>query len=141
AVYLIAFICLLHIDEMLNIQAHKIDVYNNVVDNTVCASITLSFHKNTPFDSKCIELLQCYCLLTSLTTWIDTSDINEGNLFPNINKCDCPITIKNTTMVSYEFHMLYASSSYSFRTCITPYHYSTHSFFHGGCQWFSCNLC
>ncbi len=58
AVYLIAFTCLLRIDEVLNIQAHEVDLYKDEVDGTSCASITLPFCKNAPFGGKHIELLQ-----------------------------------------------------------------------------------
>ncbi|KAK0471046.1 hypothetical protein IW261DRAFT_1309092, partial [Armillaria novae-zelandiae] len=49
AVYLVAFTCLLHINEALNIQAHNISFYVNQVDNTHCMSITLPFCKTNPF--------------------------------------------------------------------------------------------
>ncbi|KAK0494665.1 hypothetical protein EDD18DRAFT_1055760, partial [Armillaria luteobubalina] len=49
AVYLVAFTCLLRIDEALNIQAHDISFYVDQVDNTHCVSITLPFRKTNPF--------------------------------------------------------------------------------------------
>ncbi|KAK0437443.1 uncharacterized protein EV420DRAFT_1623400 [Desarmillaria tabescens] len=49
AIYLVVFTCLLCIDEVLNIQAHEVDLYNDEVDNTACVSITLPFHKNAQF--------------------------------------------------------------------------------------------
>ncbi|PBK86784.1 hypothetical protein ARMGADRAFT_1047809 [Armillaria gallica] len=125
AVYLIAFTCLLCIDEVLNIQAHEVDLYKDDVDGTSCTSITLSFHKNAPFGA--------------LAIWIAASRINKGYLFPNINKHDRPITAKNTAMKSEVFLQLFWNNLWDLD--ITLYPYGTHSFCHGGCQWFSCDLC
>ncbi|PBK90469.1 hypothetical protein ARMGADRAFT_1032484 [Armillaria gallica] len=49
AVYLIMFTCLLWIDEALKIQLHDIEFGNDNVDGTHFVSITLPFHKSSPF--------------------------------------------------------------------------------------------
>ncbi len=55
AVYLVAFTCLLRIDEALKIQLHDLHFYDDPVDGTACMSVTLPFRKNSPYGSKSIE--------------------------------------------------------------------------------------
>ncbi|KAK0457552.1 uncharacterized protein EV420DRAFT_1309793 [Desarmillaria tabescens] len=145
AVYLIAFTCLLRIDEVLNIQAHEVDLYNDEVDNTACVSITLPFRKNAQFGDippfvlrELPEHMAHLCPVRALATWIGTSRINKGNLFPNIDKRDHPNTAKNTAMKPEVFLQLFQNNLWDLG--ITPYPYGTHSFRRGGCQWFSCDL-
>ncbi|PBK83564.1 hypothetical protein ARMGADRAFT_1048412 [Armillaria gallica] len=104
AVYLIVFTCLLRIDEVLNLQAHEVDVYDNE-DDIGCMSITLPFHKNMPVGGippfvlqELPEQMAHLCPVRAFSTWISASRINKGNLFPNIDKCDCPVTTKSTAM-------------------------------------------
>ncbi|KAK0188366.1 DNA breaking-rejoining enzyme [Armillaria mellea] len=49
AVYLITFTCLLQIDEALKIQVHNIEFGTDDVDGAHFVSITLPFHKSSPF--------------------------------------------------------------------------------------------
>ncbi len=116
---------------MLNLQAHEVNVYDNE-DDIGCMLITLPFHKNVPVGSKCIEPLvplpadlfwtlgippfvlqelpeqmAHLCPVRAFSAWISASRINKGNLFPNIDKHDRPVTTKSTAMVKYEFYMLW----------------------------------
>ncbi len=54
------------------------------------------------------------CPIRAFSTWISASRINKGNLFPNIDKCDRPITTKNTAMVKYKFYMLWSILIWNF---------------------------
>ncbi|KAK0466670.1 DNA breaking-rejoining enzyme [Armillaria novae-zelandiae] len=153
AVYLIAFTCLLCIDEVLNIQAHDIDVGNDDIDGTFCVTITLPFRKNSPFGDIPPFVLRALpkhmahlCPARALATWIGTSKITHGYLFPHIDKRGRPITAKNSAMVKSEvlykkpdvFLELFRNNLWDLG--ISPYVYGTHSFRRGGCQWLSCDL-
>ncbi|KAK0463134.1 uncharacterized protein EV420DRAFT_1618934 [Desarmillaria tabescens] len=145
AIYLVAFTCLLCIDEVLNIQAHEVNLYKDEVDGTSCASITLPFHKNSPFGDippfvlrKLLEHMVHLCPVRALSMWVATARINKGHLFPNINKRNRPITAKNAAMKPEVFLQLFRNNLWDLD--ITPYPYGTHSFHRGGCQWFSCDL-
>ncbi len=48
--------CLLRIDEVLNLQAHEVDVYDDE-DDIGCMLITLPFRKNAPVGGKRIKPL------------------------------------------------------------------------------------
>ncbi|PBK82913.1 hypothetical protein ARMGADRAFT_1048527 [Armillaria gallica] len=104
AVYLIVFTCLLRIDEVLNLQAHEVDVYDNE-DDIGCMLITLPFSRNTPVGSippfvlqELPEQMAHLCPVRAFSAWISASRINKGNLFPNIDERDCPVTTKSTAM-------------------------------------------
>ncbi|KAK0235250.1 hypothetical protein EDD85DRAFT_734511, partial [Armillaria nabsnona] len=81
AVYLIVFMCLLHIDEVLNLQAHEVDVYEDE-DDIGCMSITLPFHKNVPVSGipqfvlrELPEQMAHLCPVQAFSTWISASRI------------------------------------------------------------------
>ncbi|PBK89131.1 hypothetical protein ARMGADRAFT_1033682 [Armillaria gallica] len=146
AVYLITFTCLLWIDKALKIQLHDIEFGNDNVDGTHFVSITLPFCKSSPFGDippfvlcalpKDIAHL---CPVQALADWIVTSNITHGYLFPNIDKCDHPITVKNTAMKPEVFLQLFRNNLCNLGE--PPYAYGTQSFHHGGCQWLSVDLC
>ncbi|PBK83411.1 DNA breaking-rejoining enzyme [Armillaria gallica] len=136
AVYLIAFTCLLRIDEVLNLQAHEVDVYDNK-DDIGCMSITLPFRKNAPVGGippfvlqELPEQMAHLCPVRAFSAWISASRINKGNLFPNIDKRDRP--------KAEVFLQLFQNNLWNLD--IIPYPYGTHSFRRGGCQWFACEL-
>ncbi|PBK68264.1 DNA breaking-rejoining enzyme [Armillaria solidipes] len=142
AVYLIMFTCLLRIDEALKIQVHDIEFGVDDVDGTHFMSITLSFCKSSPFGDippfvLCVlpKHMAHFCPVRALADWIVASNITHGYLFPNIDKHDCPITVKNTAMKPEVFLQLFRNNLCDLGE--PPYAYGTHSFRHGGCQWLS----
>ncbi|KAK0224195.1 DNA breaking-rejoining enzyme [Armillaria fumosa] len=142
-VYLIAFTCLLHIDEALNIQAHDISFYVDEVDNTHCMSITLPFCKTNPFGHKLIITCQIEIqpfVLRALPNHMAhlCPVITHGYVFHKIDKRDHPILTKNSPMTAEVFLELFRNNLWDLG--IAPYPYSTHSFRHGGCQWLSVDL-
>ncbi|KAK0223279.1 DNA breaking-rejoining enzyme, partial [Armillaria fumosa] len=145
AVYLITFTCLLRIDEVLKIQLHDIEFGIDDVDGTHFVSITLPFHKSSPFGDIPPFILCALpkhmahlCPVRALADWIAASKITRGYLFPNIDKCDRPITVKNTAMKPEVFLQLFRNNLCDLGE--PPYAYGTHSFRHGGCQWLSVDL-
>ncbi|KAK0471479.1 hypothetical protein IW261DRAFT_1670580 [Armillaria novae-zelandiae] len=145
AVYLITFTCLLQIDEALKIQVHDIEFGIDDVDGTHFVSITLPFHKSSPFGDIPPFILCALpkhmahlCPVRALADWIAASKIIQGYLFLNIDKHDRPITVKNTAMKPEVFLQLFRNNLCDLGEL--PYAYGTHSFRRGGCQWLSVDL-
>ncbi|KAK0462316.1 DNA breaking-rejoining enzyme [Desarmillaria tabescens] len=145
AVYLVTFSCLLRIDEALKIQVHDIEFGIDDIDGIHYVSITLPFRKNSPFGDIPPFVLRALpahmahlCPVRALAEWIDASEITQGYLFPNIDKRDRPITVKNTAMKPEVFLQLFRNNLCDLGE--PPYAYGTHSFHCGGCQWLSVDL-
>ncbi|KAK0457945.1 uncharacterized protein EV420DRAFT_1620828 [Desarmillaria tabescens] len=145
AVYLVAFSCLLCVDEVLNIQVHDIRFYIDEADNMHCASISLPFRKTSQFGKIQPFVLRMLladmahlCPVRALAEWISASEILHGYLFRKMDKRDRPIVVKNSPMTPEVFLELFRNNLWDLR--IAPYAYGTHSFRRGGCQWLSVDL-
>ncbi|KAK0228088.1 hypothetical protein IW262DRAFT_1532227 [Armillaria fumosa] len=106
AVYLVAFTCLLRIDEALKIQLHDLHFYDDPLDGTACVSVTLPFRKNSPYGKIPPFILRelpkdmaHLCPVRALAEWVNASEILHGYLFRRMDKRDRPIVAKNTHMV------------------------------------------
>ncbi|PBK86689.1 hypothetical protein ARMGADRAFT_940134 [Armillaria gallica] len=145
AVYLVAFTCLLRIDEALKIQLHDLHFYDDPVDGTACVSVTLPFRKNSPYGKILPFILRelpddmaHLCPVRALAEWVGTSEILHGYLFRRMDKRDRPIVAKNTHMTAEAFLELFRNNLCDLE--IAPYAYGTHSFRREGCQWLSVDL-
>ncbi|KAK0217978.1 hypothetical protein IW262DRAFT_1560948 [Armillaria fumosa] len=145
AVYLVAFTCLLHIDEALKIQLHNLHFYDDPLDGTACISVTLPFRKNSPYRKIPPFILRelpkdmaHLCPVRALVEWVNASEILHGYLFRRMDKRDRPIVAKNTHMTAEAFLELFCNNLCDLE--IPPYAYGTHSFRCGGCQWLSIDL-
>ncbi|KAJ7152218.1 hypothetical protein C8R43DRAFT_886322, partial [Mycena crocata] len=138
AAYLIAFSCLLRVDEVLKIQAHDIRVSK---ENEDCIIVTLPFRKTAQYgDIKPFYLYalpeeeQHLCPVRAYSKWVDASGIVEGYLFPKIGagdwiKADGP----GGPMVGPYFLEIFRNHLLDIG--VDPYPYGTHSFRRGGCQY------
>ncbi|KAK0187067.1 hypothetical protein F5146DRAFT_1104991 [Armillaria mellea] len=145
AIYLVVFTCLLCIDEVLKIQLHDLCFYDDLLDGTACVSVTLPFHKNSPYGKIPLFILRelpedmaHLCPVRALAEWVGTSEILHGYLFCRMDKRDRPIVAKNTHMTGEAFLELFHNNLCDLE--IPPYAYGTHSFHRGGCQWLSIDL-
>ncbi|KAK0494913.1 hypothetical protein EDD18DRAFT_1076755, partial [Armillaria luteobubalina] len=150
AIYMIAFCCLLHFDEVLKIQAHDIAY----LDATTI-SITLPFCKTSQYGHITLSEIEPFvlkempstmahlCPVQALAEWLAEAHIKTGYLFWKIGAHDCVITT-NEPMVcpalqtSDAFLDLFRHNLLDIG--LDPYVYGTHSFHHGGCQWLSVHL-
>ncbi|KAJ7231739.1 hypothetical protein B0H12DRAFT_1205029 [Mycena haematopus] len=136
--YLIAFHCLLRVDEVLKIQAHDIRI--DLEDNEVLI-VTLPFRKThqdgkvEPFYLYPLPEEQAYlCPVRAYAEWICASEISNGYLCPKIGSGDRLITDKKEPMSSADFLEMFRN--HLLDVGIDPYPYGTHSFRRGGCQYF-----
>ncbi|KAK0440482.1 uncharacterized protein EV420DRAFT_1623116 [Desarmillaria tabescens] len=75
------------------------------------------------------------CPARAIATWIGTSKITHGYLFPHIDKSCTHLEHCQKPDVFLE---LFRNNLWDLG--ISPYVYGTHSFQCGGCQWLSCDL-
>ncbi|KAK0435126.1 uncharacterized protein EV420DRAFT_1217721, partial [Desarmillaria tabescens] len=82
AVYLVAFTCLLRIDEALKIQVHDLRFYDDELDGTACVSVTLPFRKTNPYGKippfilrELPEHMAHLCPVRALAEWVSASNI------------------------------------------------------------------
>ncbi|KAL0566422.1 hypothetical protein V5O48_015593, partial [Marasmius crinis-equi] len=91
--YVIAFACLLRVDEVLNIQVH--DIEQGFDDGDVILTITLPFRKTEQFGEikpfilrELPDEMRHLCPVRAYADWIAVSEITEGFLFRKIDKGD-----------------------------------------------------
>ena len=127
--YTISFLCLLWFDEVLKIQAHDIEFMSET-----CIKLTLPFRKTAQNGGKesliqsiaelIIELLYTdikpfflhqlpeaewhLCPVTALAEWLAYSKIEQGPLFPKMNKHEQILQNQSISMVR-EPHHFYTS--------------------------------
>ncbi|KAJ7649395.1 hypothetical protein DFH06DRAFT_996316, partial [Mycena polygramma] len=140
--YLIAFNCLLRVDEVLNIQAHDITIDP---EDEECIIVTLPFRKTQQYGN--VEPFYLYrlpdaeaylCPVRAYAAWLDASKITDGFLFPKIGAGDKLMTDKRSTLMpvlksSTEFLEIFRNHLLDIG--VDPYPYGTHSFRRGGCQY------
>ncbi|KAJ7740061.1 hypothetical protein DFH07DRAFT_965548 [Mycena maculata] len=134
--YLLAFTCLLRVDEVIQIRAHEIrkDPDSNAI------ILTLPFRKThqggdvPPFYLYPLPEQDAHlCPVRAYCRWLVVSGIREGPLFPKIGAGDQLMTDKNVSMSSAEFLEMFRN--HLIDVDIDPYPYGTHSFRRGGCQY------
>ncbi|KAF9020064.1 hypothetical protein BDZ89DRAFT_1093773 [Hymenopellis radicata] len=114
AIYTIAFVCLLRIDEALKIQVHDIQLTNDMEIQPFYLYM---------FPSEMAHL----CPVHALAAYLEHTRIDTGYLFRKIDKRDRSIIQKNEPMSSEVFLEI-------FRTNLLAY--GTHSFRRGDiCEW------
>ncbi|PPR00572.1 hypothetical protein CVT24_005457 [Panaeolus cyanescens] len=85
AIYLLAFLCLLRIDEVLKIQADQIDVDGDKITLTLWYRKTHQYGDIKPFVLHYFEDYESFlCPVRALASWIKTSNITEGYIFRRI---------------------------------------------------------
>ncbi|KAJ7263209.1 DNA breaking-rejoining enzyme [Mycena haematopus] len=135
AAYLIAFNCLLRVDEVLKIQAHDIRRDPENEEGSLFNTAVLSHPDIEPFYLYPLPENQAHlCAVRAYTEWVDASHITEGFLFPKIGAGDKLMTDKDDSMSSPEFLEMFRNHLLDIN--VDPYPYGTHSFRRGGCQYF-----
>ncbi|KAK0482322.1 hypothetical protein IW261DRAFT_1550293 [Armillaria novae-zelandiae] len=108
AIYLVAFTCLLQIDEVLHIQAHDLKVYKD--DNGVsCVSITLSRRKNNylgdipPYILRELpDPMAHLCPVQAIAEWLSATRITHGYIFRKMDRQEQPILEGNIEILSVD---------------------------------------
>ncbi|KAL0564541.1 hypothetical protein V5O48_017503 [Marasmius crinis-equi] len=142
--YNIAFLCLLRVDEVLNIRMEDIRLTTGE-DGQRMLKLTLPFRKTNQFGNvkpfflrELPEELKHLCPVRAFAEWINTTKIKKGYLFPKLTKTDC-LHLNDAPMTSQQF--LEGFRNNLIDISIDPAPYGTHSFRRGGCQWLSVYLC
>ncbi|KAK0482321.1 hypothetical protein IW261DRAFT_1550292 [Armillaria novae-zelandiae] len=143
AIYLVAFTCLLQIDEVLHIQAHDVRQYK---DNGVwCVSITLSQHKNNytgdipPYILRELpDPMAHLCPVQAIAEWLSVTRITHGYIFRKMDRREQPILEGNIEISKELVLELFWNNLADIN--IAPYPYGNHSFRRGGTQWLSVDL-
>ncbi|KAG1726599.1 hypothetical protein EDB19DRAFT_1643392, partial [Suillus lakei] len=131
AAYTVAFICMLHFDEVLKIQVHDLCVHDTqvVLHLPFCKT-----HQNgdiKPFHLWPFSMSEAHlCPVRALAAWLKESKVTTGYLFRKIalayyNSC-------LTHQSSEQFLELFQNNLLNVDIDPTPY--GTHSFRRGGCQ-------
>ncbi|KAK0213646.1 hypothetical protein IW262DRAFT_1279888 [Armillaria fumosa] len=109
AIYLIAFTCILQIDEVLHIQAHDLKVYKDDED-VMCISITLNQRKNQhsgaipPYILRELPAHMAHlCPVRAIAEWLSATWISHGYIFRKMDRRDHPILEGNVEIVRYHF--------------------------------------
>ncbi|KAJ7743734.1 hypothetical protein DFH07DRAFT_749786 [Mycena maculata] len=134
--YLIAFTCLLQVDEVLKIQAHEIrlDPDSDALIVTLPFRKTQQYGEIEPFYLYPLSAEQAHlCPVRAYAEWLSASKIRSGYLFPKIGAGDKLMTDKDEPMSSSEFLEMFRNHLIDIE--IDPYPYGTHSFRRGGCQY------
>ncbi|KAJ7705211.1 DNA breaking-rejoining enzyme [Mycena metata] len=109
--YLLAFHCLLRVDEVVNIQVHEV---HPIPTHSFTADIQ-------PF---CLWMMpeedQHLCPVRAYARWVELSGLKEGYLFRKVDT-------SSELLEMFRNHLLDVN--------VDPYPYGTHSFRRGGCQY------
>ncbi|KAF8128265.1 DNA breaking-rejoining enzyme [Boletus edulis] len=136
SVYTLAFICLLRVDEVLNIQAHHIQ-HDCLPGEQPRMVLTLPFRKTHQYGG--IEPFVLYplhekeihlCPVRAYAKWVKHSGINSGYIFRRITHGRLHV---EKPLIAAEFLELFRLNLCDIR--INPDPYGTHSFRRGGCQY------
>ncbi|KAG1819262.1 uncharacterized protein BJ212DRAFT_1446308 [Suillus subaureus] len=120
AAYTIAFLCMLHSDEVLKIQLHDLHFFSNGL------ILTLPFRKTHQNGEEHL------CAIQAIAEWIAASKILTGYLFRKFASGD-RITEANQPLTSERFLELFRNNLLDIG--VDPSSYGTHSFWCGGCQY------
>ncbi|KAL0566138.1 hypothetical protein V5O48_015880 [Marasmius crinis-equi] len=141
--YNIAFLCLLRVDEVLNIRMQDIRLMTDE-DGQRMLKLTLPFRKTNQFGNikpfylrELPEELKHLCPVRAFAEWINTTKIKKGYLFPKLTKTD-RLHLNDVPMTSQQFLEGFRNNLIDIG--IDPAPYGTHSFRRGGCQWLSVYL-
>ncbi|KAF8992310.1 hypothetical protein BDZ89DRAFT_973503 [Hymenopellis radicata] len=145
AIYTLAFVCLLRVDEVLKIQAQDVSwEYDEAKVPSLV--LTLNFRKTHQFgDIKpfIVRLFPSFmahlCPVRALVKWISHSGINSGYLFRKMNCNHEPILLKSQPMTADFFLQCFRNNLVDIHVD-DVYAYGTHSFRRGGCQWLASDL-
>ncbi|KAF8814125.1 hypothetical protein BYT27DRAFT_7250346 [Phlegmacium glaucopus] len=155
AIYTIAFLCMLHIDEVLKIQMYHIEFKPG--EKII---LSLPFRKTHQFGGelpvspssfsylplKLVEDIKPFvlhmlleeeaylCPVRALADWISASSITSGYVFWRMATGDRPVA-NNTPMTSEQLLEMFRNNLVDIG--IDPSPYGTHSFRRGGCQYFA----
>ncbi|PPQ73184.1 hypothetical protein CVT24_010015, partial [Panaeolus cyanescens] len=133
AIYLIAFFCLLRIDEVLKIRLDQIEVDGDKVTLTLWYRKTHQYGDIKPFVLHCLNDYDSHlCPVRALANWIKMSKISQGYLFRRIVSGDRP-SASDKPMTSEQFLLMYRHNLMDIG--VEPGPYGTHSFRRGGCQY------
>ncbi|KAJ8581892.1 DNA breaking-rejoining enzyme [Rhizopogon salebrosus TDB-379] len=134
AAYTVAFLCMLHFDEVLKIQAHDLRTYEDGF------ALRLPFRKThqngeiKPFYLWVLPEDEAHlCPIRAIAAWVHESRIDSGYIFRKIYSGD-QIAEANIPMSSEQFLELFRNNLLDIN--IDPAPYGTHSFHRGGCQYF-----
>ncbi|KAJ7783362.1 hypothetical protein B0H16DRAFT_1297282, partial [Mycena metata] len=133
--YLLAFHCLLRVDEVVNIQVHEVRVHDSQPEVIV---VTLPFrktHQNGHIQPFCLWMMpeedQHLCPVRAYARWVELSGLKEGYLFRKVDVNDradfCDYQTSSELLEMFRNHLLDVN--------VDPYPYGTHSFRRGGCQY------
>ncbi|KAG1763422.1 DNA breaking-rejoining enzyme [Suillus placidus] len=133
AIYTIAFLCMLHSDEVLKIQAHDIHFFSNGL------VLTLPFrktHQNRDIKPFWLWLMpteeEHLCAIQAIAEWTVASQIMTRYLFRKFASGD-RVTEANHPIMSERFLELFHNNLLDIG--LDPSSYGTHSFWRGGCQY------
>ncbi|KAF9026372.1 hypothetical protein BDZ89DRAFT_952957 [Hymenopellis radicata] len=148
AIYTLATVCLLRIDEVLKIQAHDIS-WEHDDANVPSLVLRLNFRKTHQFGGKVPFIIRLFpafmihlCPVRALVRWISRSGITSGFLFRKMNSNNEPILLKSAPMTADFFLQCFRNNLVDilYLHVDEVYAYGTHSFRRGGCQWLSSDL-
>ncbi|KAF5330343.1 hypothetical protein D9619_005481 [Psilocybe cf. subviscida] len=139
AIYTLAFLCLLRVDEVLNIKAEHVEFIDNGSRSILI--LTLPFRKThqfgeiQPFFLQALAVEDAHlCPVRAVGEWIHASGITSGYLFRRMTALDRPV-LADAHMSSQQCLELFRNNLLDIG--IDPAPYGTHSFRRGGCQYLS----
>ncbi|KAG1756883.1 DNA breaking-rejoining enzyme [Suillus paluster] len=139
AAYTLAFICMLHFDEVLKIQAHDLQVMGDQVILHLPFRKTHQSGEIKPFHLWVLPPHEAHiCPVRALSAWLRESDIKSGYIFRKISSGD-RIAEADAPMSSEQFLELFHNNLLDIG--IGPVPYGTHSFQRGGCQYLHIKRC
>ncbi|KAG7087150.1 hypothetical protein E1B28_013130 [Marasmius oreades] len=125
--YTIAFLCLLRVDEVLNITFNQVEVVQHENGKTFMY-VTLPYRKTAQGH---------LCPVRAYAEWVDVLGEDVGFIFRKIKEGDRTGPV-DEAMTSQQFLEGFRHNLLDIG--IDPAPYGTHSFRRGGCQWLSADL-
>ncbi|KAN0137248.1 hypothetical protein V8E53_004958 [Lactarius tabidus] len=136
--YTLAFLCLLRVDEVLNIQSQDLIVLGTTGKQL---KLTLPYRKTSQLGAikpfilhEQPEEFAHLCPIRAYGEWLKVSKITHGYIFHKIASGD-RILLNNQRMSAEFFLEMFRNNLIDIN--IDPAAYGTHSFRRGGCQYFS----
>ncbi|ESK81486.1 DNA breaking-rejoining enzyme [Moniliophthora roreri MCA 2997] len=142
--YCIAFLCLLRVDEVLNIQFHELEIVDVLIgqdgEKTVkMLKVTLPFRKTNQFGyiqpfylRPMLENQQYLCAYWAYAEWVKCCQETDGFVFWRVSKAD-HISKTNKPLTSQKFLEAFCQNLLDIN--VDPALYGMHSFRRGGTQW------
>ncbi|KAH9479416.1 hypothetical protein JR316_0008006 [Psilocybe cubensis] len=126
AIYTLAFICMLCVDEVLKIQTNRITFAEGKMILTLPFRKTHQFGEIKPFVLHILSDDEAYlCPVRAVSEWINASKINTGYLFRRMASGDRPVS-NNSPMTSEQFLEMFRNNLLDIGVDFAPY--GTHSF-------------